>query len=133
MCCAMLHTIPKTFPAWSVMVEDLGVSPTALAHTLDVTPRTLQRWTADDQAPRCASLALFWVTRWGQSALDADLFNGSMLARAQVAALEREVQRLRYELARVVRAGDFGCANDYAPEALRLGRAEIIRPRFGGG
>ena len=35
----------------------------------------MRRWLKADQAPRAALLALFWETRWGRSAIDADREN----------------------------------------------------------
>ncbi|MDO8440080.1 MAG: hypothetical protein Q7S97_02570 [Polaromonas sp.] len=56
-------------PPLSCLLDDLLTSDSgAIARHLDVTPRTLERWKAADQAPRTAMLALFYETRWGFTA-----------------------------------------------------------------
>lgn len=111
------------------MLDDLGnPKPAELARALGVTPRTVFRWLAEpDQTPRPVLLSLFWLTRWGMSAIDAEAVNAARLHAAMVAGLRSELDRLRAELARVVAAGDFGCANDYTAEPLRVGRAQVLQ------
>ncbi|MDR6859937.1 hypothetical protein [Variovorax guangxiensis] len=57
--------------------------------------RTLQRYQASGNAPRAAYLALWFESRWGMAALHAQAFNEAQHARAWVASLERECERLR--------------------------------------
>ena len=56
-------------------------------------------------------LALFWVSTWGQSTLDAELHNAAQQATQHRAAQAGEVDRLRRQLARVLSLADFGTAN----------------------
>lgn len=129
----MLCRIPRQLPPFILMIEDLGnPKPAELARALGVTKRTVFRWlSAPDDVPRPVLLSLFWLTRWGMSAVDAEAMNSARLHAGMVAGLRLEIDRLRAELARVVAAGDFGCANDYTAEPLRVGRAQVLqfRPR----
>lgn len=116
-------------PALSTMLADLGHPSTAtLARWLDVTPRTAARWVAADHAPRAASLALFWCTRWGLSELECAAVNDSARLASMVDAMGCQVVALQRELARVVAAGDFGSAN--APTARPLPAGPASRPRL---
>ncbi len=67
---------------------------------------------AKDEAPRAAALALFWETRWGLSALDAQAVN---LVRTHIGlnnALRRENAALLRRIQRLEAIGGFGSAND---------------------
>lgn len=108
----MLNRLPRTLPPLSALLDDIGnPAAGAVARALGVTERTLRRWQADDQAPRCAALALFWLTRWGMSATNAEAHNAAVLHAAHARALTDEVARLRAELARVLALADSGAAN----------------------
>ena len=115
-------------PTFGAMVSDLGNPPPALlARVLGVSLSTVYRWTAADKAPRSALLGLFWLTSWGQSELDADLYNRATTYTGHIEAVQRENDALRRELARVLAAGDFGSANapswrETAAELLASGR-----------
>jgi hypothetical protein len=116
----MLNRLPTQTPPLADMLADLG-GPSApdLARALDVHPRTVARWLADDQAPRTACLSVWWLTRWGFSAVDCELWNAAQLAFSERDAWRSEVASLRRELARVVALGDFGrAAND--PTRMQL-------------
>jgi hypothetical protein len=115
----LLKRLPATLPALSVILADIcSPSPAALAAALDVHPRTVARWIAADEAPRPIGLALWPLTRWGMSASDALQFNRAELADVRRLVAEQDLELLRRELARVLAAGDFGCAND-ASQAVR--------------
>jgi len=111
------------------MLEDLGnPSPRALAKALDVTPRTVSRWIADpENTPRPVMLSLFWLTRWGQSQVDCEAVNTARMYRGFTESLRTENARLKNELARLVSAGDFGCANDPTLINLRPVSAEVVK------
>lgn len=99
-------------PTFRAMLADLGhPSAAQLAAWLGVHARTVRRWRATDDAPRPVLLALFWLTSWGQSRLSADLYNRATTYSGHIAAVQRENDALRRELARVLAAGDFGSAN----------------------
>ncbi len=118
----MLHLIPKHLPAFAALAEDVHASRAVLARALDVHPRTLARWIEDDAAPHVARLAVFWLTRWGQSALDADLYNANALHAALARELRIELMKAQRQIARLRRALDAapaGAANSpiYSGEA----------------
>lgn len=124
----MLNRLPTPvqMPALSLLLDDLGSpAPRLLALALGVRPSTLKRWITMDQAPRPVLLALWWLTRWGLSTADAEAWNLAQLRCAEAAAWRAEAQALRAELARVLAAGDFGCANDPSP----MGRPSPQAPR----
>ncbi len=104
---------PDHLPPLSVLIDDLHGprTPESIGHHLGVSGLTVRRWMAKGEAPRAAALALFWETRWGLSALDAQAVNlvrthvglNSSLRRAN-AALQRRVEMLEA-------LGGFGSAN----------------------
>lgn len=98
---------PSQLPSLALMLADLAMPAHQVAHYLEITPRTLQRYEAAGQAPRAVNLALFWETRWGRSAADCEAANFAALhfrraegAERQVAALRRQVAMLELELSR---------------------------------
>ena len=123
----MLILVPKYVPPLSMMLADMAnPKPRELARALGVTERTVHRWMRADHAPRAVMLALFWLTRWGQSAVDCHAYNSATLSAAVAASLTREVETLNAKVARLARLGDFGAANDPAPGAAL---APIAPPR----
>jgi hypothetical protein len=119
----MLTQLPRVVPALAVLLDDLGnPSPAAVARALDVSTRTVQRWMATDEAPRAALLALFYVTRWGQSAVHCQAHNDAVMAHQVADLAQRQNVALRVELARVLRLARFDCANDVSELA-----AEYLR------
>ena len=109
----MLNRFPRGNPALSLILDDLAnPHPEAIGKALGVHPRTVQRWLDVDAAPRPALLALWWLTRWGQSTVDSDVRRVADLAVLQASGLAREVAALRHELARVLALADTGAAND---------------------
>lgn len=109
----MLNRLPRGNPALSLILDDLANPPAAaIGRALEVHPRTVQRWLELDAAPRPALLALWWLTRWGQSTVDAEAVRACDLAESRAVLLDREVAALRHELARVLALADTGAAND---------------------
>lgn len=103
---------PTQLPPLTMLVDDLhgDRSPESIGRHLGVSGLTVRRWIQADQAPRAAMLALFWETRWGLSALDAQAVN---LVRSHVGlnnALRRENATLRRRIARL-EALSYGAAN----------------------
>jgi hypothetical protein len=126
---AMLNRLPTPVqcPHLSQILDDLGrPPPRLLARALGVTPATVTRWIREDCAPRPVLLSLFWLTRWGMSLVDAEAVNAARLHASMAACLRAEVERLQRELARVVSAGDFGCANDVTLASLPRPTADIL-------
>lgn len=104
---------PNQLPPLSVLVGDLHGprTPEAIGHHLGVSALTVRRWIAKDDAPRAAALALFWETRWGLSALDAQAVN---LVRSHVGlnnALRRANAALQRRVEMLEALGGFGSAN----------------------
>lgn len=117
---------PRSLPVWQSILDDLGnPHPAAVAKVLGLGARTVYRYNRDGQAPRHVCLALFWLTRWGRSEVHCQAVNDCQLATAHAAALEREVRRLRTELARVLAVADFGSANE--PLQDQPGRRYVSR------
>lgn len=121
----MLHRLPRQLPSLSAMLDDLANPPArAVARALGVTERTLRRWRADDQAPRAVMLALYWLTRWGQSEAHTEAHNAAVLHAGYARALRDEVARLSAELARVLALRDCGAAN--APSLAVRPLAQVL-------
>lgn len=100
------------------MLSDLGQPPAdVIARALGVSVRSVYGWQSRETAPRPVLLAIFYQTRWGQSAVAADAVNGARVARALADSLERENATLSARVAYLERVGQFGSAN--APTLAR--------------
>jgi predicted DNA-binding transcriptional regulator AlpA len=94
-----LYKIPRHLPPLLVLWEDIGrPHPATLAAALDVDTRTVRRWLKAGHAPRPVALALYWLTRWGQSEIDAHLTDRARLLASMVDCLNRELSTLRNRL-----------------------------------
>ena len=82
-------------PPLSFLLADQIEPPQRVARHLGVSLRTLQRYAVSGNAPHAVYLALWFESRWGISALHAQAVNEAQHARAWVASLERECERLR--------------------------------------
>ena len=82
-------------PPLSFLLADQMEPRKNIARHLGVSLRTLQRYQASGNAPRAIYLALWFESRWGMAALHTQAFNEAQHARAWVASLERECERLR--------------------------------------
>lgn len=115
---------PTQTPSLSVLLDDIGNPPdSAIAKAFAVSPGNVAEWRSNDHAPRAVLLALFWITRWGQSAVDCEARNIAELRSAEASAWKREAERIRHELARVLALGNFGSAND--PSTLTAPAVQI--------
>lgn len=113
----MLNRLPRgtQLPPLSCMLDDIGnPRPRDLARALGVTERAVRRWQDQDQAPMPVMLAIFWLTRWGHSAVDCDAHNAAVLHAVAAEGMRREVAALTEKLARLGQIADFGAANDPA-------------------
>lgn len=111
----MLARLPSHLPPFADILSDIGQPrPAILARALHVHERTVRRWIQLGEAPYPAMLALYWLTRWGQSLVDATAVNDARLHVQIAECLRREVEMLRARIARLERIGDFGAANDPA-------------------
>lgn len=109
----MLQHLPVHVPPLSDLLADLGNPRAALvAKALDVTPRTVQRWIASDDAPLSCRLALFYVTRYGRSAVNAAAENDAQIFRTSHLIAQADAERRTRDVQRLLAAGDFGTAND---------------------
>jgi hypothetical protein len=122
-----LHHVPRVLPALSVILADLGQpAPSVWARAIGVSERTAWRWQAADEAPRAALLALYWVTRWGYSEIEAQARHELDTARLLVDSLRRDIAGLRARMAHLQAIGSFGASNDPltdAPAPARSGSA----------
>lgn len=95
----MLYLIPPCLPPLAVMLDDLGnPHPATLANHLGVDERTARRWQKAGDAPRPVLIALYWLTRWGRSALDAELTNRAATLAHLSECQSRELSLLRIAL-----------------------------------
>ena len=112
----MLNRLPNLIMPLSMLLADIGNPKTgALAKSFRVPEKTAAQWIKDDEAPLPVMLALFWLTRWGHSAVHCEAHNAAILQAAIAASLRREVESLTEKLAHLGRIADFGAANDPAP------------------
>lgn len=125
----MLFLIPKDVPAFELMLADIGRPDAhALARALGVTERTVKRWLARGQAPRAAMLAIYWITQWGQNQVHTKAHNDAVLFASYVRALKDRVDQLEAQVTQLGRIGDFGTANDPAPNVVPVPPGARARP-----
>ena len=111
----MLNRLPVMILPLQTLLDDIGnPKPRELARALGVTERDIAQWLKADEAPRPVMLALFWLTRWGQSAVDCEAHNLAVLHRGIAESLRTEVATLNRKLVNLGRIADFGAANDPA-------------------
>jgi predicted DNA-binding transcriptional regulator AlpA len=126
-----LAKLPRQLPPLSALLRDLGnPRPAAVARALGVSERTAWRWLADDEAPRSALLALYWLTSWGASEVVSDARQAIGIARGLADALQRENAALRAEIGRLGAIGDFGSANDPAARPFGAPRPDLSVARY---
>ena len=75
-------------------------------------------------------LALFWVTRWGQSAVDCEAYNQVSLRLAIARCLADENEALAGRVNRMAGIADFGSANDPAPGITGVDKARLALKAF---
>ena len=92
---SFLAPSPARLPPFSFLLNDQTEPQKKVARHLGVSLRTLQRYKARGNAPRAVYLALWFESRCGLSALHQRAFNKAQQARAWVASMERECERLR--------------------------------------
>lgn len=103
---------PRSLPVWQTILDDLGnPHPARVAKVLGLGVRTVYRYNREGAAPRHVCLALFWLTRWGRSAVYCQAVNDCQTAVGYATALEREVHQLRSRLEHVLSLSDTGSAN----------------------
>lgn len=98
-----LEKAPRSLPIWERLLEDLGNPGTdRIAKVLGVGTSTVYRWERDGKVPRVACLALFWLTRWGRSQIDAQATNDARLTAELARTLADDNRRLEARAARAV-------------------------------
>lgn len=108
----MILKTPRRIPALADMIRDLSATPDQIATALDVNRSTVYLWLRTGKAPRAAMLALYWMTRWGLSEIDAELYNAAQVYRGLAQALERELWQVTQHIQKLGQLGEFGSAND---------------------
>jgi len=93
--------MPRFVPPWDTLMDDLGhPAPELIARALGVGRSTVYRWNSAGHAPRAASLAVFWLTRWGRSEIDARATNDALMALQLARSLADDLAALRGQPAR---------------------------------
>lgn len=88
--------LPKFVPPWDALMEDLGhPKPELVARALGVGRSTVYRWHSGTRPPRVATLAVFWLTRWGRSEIDVRATNDALLSLQLARSLTDELAALR--------------------------------------
>jgi hypothetical protein len=104
---------PVSLPIWHTILEDLNhPPPKRIAKVLGLGLRTIFRYNRDGYAPRHVCMALFWLTRWGRSAVHCQAVNDCQLAVSYANSLEREVEHLGVQLAHLIALNATGAANE---------------------
>jgi hypothetical protein len=113
---ALNRLLPTRLPSLTVILEDLGNPDAhAIGAALHVHCNTVRRWLRHGDAPHAEKLALFWMTRWGVSTVEANAYNDAINSALVARMREQEAEQLRGELRHVERIADFGSANDPLP------------------
>lgn len=95
------------------LLDALRQPPAAVvAHTLGLSLRTVRRYNLNGRAPLAVRLALFWLTPWGRSLIDAQATNDARLAVAYLEALKRQVAELEDAVRYLHALNTSGAAND---------------------
>lgn len=89
----MLNRLPTWLPSLNELLRDIGTPGSErVAKALGVSESTVRRWKRSS-APKTALLALWWLTRWGHSAWDAEMANRTRLALDLAEALQLQLAR----------------------------------------
>lgn len=90
----MFNRIPRNIPPLKALLLDIGASPRQAAKALHVSERTVKNWLRYESEPRSVRIALFWLSRWGFSVLDADLTNQIRIYRGLARSQADYIKRL---------------------------------------
>ncbi|CDN87480.1 hypothetical protein [Hydrogenophaga intermedia] len=86
-------------PPFAWLLHDQQAARPHVARHLGLSTRTLARYEATQQAPRAVMLALYWESRWGRSAADAEAATAADVHRGHAQALANENAALRRRIA----------------------------------
>jgi predicted DNA-binding transcriptional regulator AlpA len=115
---------PAFVPIWHTMMDDLcNPPPERVARVLGISKRSVYRYNETGFAPKPVCLAVFWLTRWGRSAVNAQAINDAVTAIQYVEGLRSQVAQLEATVKQLVQIGDFGSANDPGSMVQRRPRA----------
>ena len=104
---------PLHLPYWRTLMDDLCNPPARrVGKVLGLGLRTVERYNATGYAPRHVCLAVFWLTRWGRSAVHAQATNDATLMASYIDGLTRHSQALASQIEHLLSIGSFGSAND---------------------
>lgn len=113
-----LSRLPSSLPAFPALLNALGdPSPEAIGEALQVHVATVRRWIRERKAPHAVILALFWLTKWGASEVDANAHNDAIAAEARANGNQAELEALRERTRRLWQIAEFGSANDPTTDA----------------
>jgi predicted DNA-binding transcriptional regulator AlpA len=114
----MIKKMPRRVPALADMLEDLSATPADVAKALRVNQSTVYRWIKQNKAPWPVMLSLYWVTRWGLSELDAELFNRANTYQGYADSLKRALSSVEAQMQHLSQIGHYGSANDPLPSIV---------------
>ena len=94
-------------------MEDLAYPPAPrVARVLGMSERSVYRFNQVGDAPRVASLALFWLTRWGRSSVHSQATTDAIRACGYAESLRRDVARLEARIEHLLALANSGAANE---------------------
>ena len=85
-------------PPFSLMLADAGKCHATLCAHLGITLRTLQRYIAQDHAPRAVMISLWVESRWGHNMIETQIVNERAAYYALAHSWERHAAGLRRQL-----------------------------------
>ncbi len=125
-----IEQAPASLPYWQTILDDLGRPPVRrVARVLGVSERSVYRYHQAGHAPRVVMLALFWLTRWGRSAVHTQATNDAVMAVALVRGLNDRIAQLAGQVEHLQRVGHFASANAPLVESGdRGGTPQVVSP-----
>jgi hypothetical protein len=98
------------------MLDDIGrPSAKEIARAFKVSEATVKKWMRADAAPHAVMLAVFWITRWGISAIDCEAHNAAIMSAGLARSRLEAIESLEKKIQRLAQIANFGSANDPAP------------------
>ncbi len=111
----MLNRLPRQMPPLSLILEDIGnPKPKEIARALCVSEAIVKKWIKAGDAPHPVMLAMFWLTRWGRSAVDCEAHNAAIMSAGIARNRQDQIDILEKRIQRLAQIAYFGAANDPA-------------------